>query len=130
MLSYETSWMDRDTIAATTYEAGWRLNRVKARHGIISAEKAAETEDRIGRARTLMARIDRIAVTAAPGQIEREVLALKDQIDQANTSTVCDKGELDVPVRGIPFNLVGLAKLGLSEIWDIVWKRNGRDRAS
>jgi radical SAM superfamily enzyme YgiQ (UPF0313 family) len=49
ILSYETVWMDRDTIAATTYEAGRRMNALKARYGIISAEKAAETEERIRR---------------------------------------------------------------------------------
>jgi B12-binding domain/radical SAM domain protein len=130
MLSYETAWMDRDTIAATTYEAGWRLNRLKASHGIISPEKAAETQDRIGRARSLMAQIDRLAATAAPGQMEREMLALKDQIDRANTSTVCDKAELDVPLGGIPFNVVELAKLGMSELWDMVWRRNGHNYAS
>jgi len=130
ILSYETAWMDRDTIAATTYEAGWRLNRIKARHGIISQEKAAETEERIDRARSLMARIDGLIATVPPDQVERELLALKDQIDRANTSTVCDKEELDVPMGWLPFNVVELAKLGMSELWDMAWRRNGHGRAS
>ena len=30
-------------------------------------------------------------------ELERELLALKPQIDHANTSTVCEKEELDLP---------------------------------
>jgi B12-binding domain/radical SAM domain protein len=130
VLSYETRWMDRDTIAATTYEAGRRLNGLKARHGLVSQEKAAEIEERIGRARALMDRIDRLIATAGPERMEQELLALKDQIDQANTSTVCDKRELDVPLGWIPFNVAGLAKLGMSELWDMIWKRNGKSHLS
>jgi B12-binding domain/radical SAM domain protein len=119
ILSYETKWMDRDTIAATTYGAGRRLNRLKARYGLTSPEKAAETEDRIERALSLMAQIDRLVASYTPEIVEQELLTLKDQIDRANTSTVCDKEELDVPVGRTPFNAVELAKLGISEAWNM-----------
>jgi B12-binding domain/radical SAM domain protein len=127
VLSYETRWMDRDTIAATTYEAGRRLNRLKARYGLVGAEKAAETEDRIGRALSLMARIDELVATRTPGQVEQELLAIRDEIDRANTSTVCDKRELDVPVGRIPFNLAQLAAMGLGEAWRAL-RGDGRPR--
>jgi B12-binding domain/radical SAM domain protein len=117
ILSYETEWMDRDTIAATTYEAGRRLNRLKARYGIIPQEKADETEDRIQRALALMERIDHLIATRSPQEVEREMQALKDQIDRANTSTVCNKEELDVPVSWMPFNPLELARLGATELW-------------
>jgi len=123
ILSYETAWMDRDAIAATTYEAGRRLNRLKARYGIISQEKAAETEERIARALSLMAHIDQLLDTAAPDQVQQQLMILKDQIDRANTSTVCDKEELDVTVGRLPFNVVELAKVGTSEIWSMMRKR-------
>ncbi|HIE39620.1 MAG TPA: TIGR04190 family B12-binding domain/radical SAM domain protein [Anaerolineales bacterium] len=126
ILSYETQWMDRDTLAATTYEAGRRLNRLKARYGIISLEKAAETEERIERAISLMDHIDRLLATRPPEEIEREMMALKDQIDRANTSTVCDKRELDVPVGRVPFNAGELARLGASEVWRMIWSKDGR----
>jgi len=126
ILSYETAWMDRDGIAATTYEAGRRLNRLKVRYGLISPEKGAETEERIERATALMARIDRMISAHPPEEVEREMLALKEQIDSANTSTVCDKSELDVPVGLIPFNLVELTKLGVREAWNML--RDVRDR--
>ncbi|MCX8067155.1 MAG: TIGR04190 family B12-binding domain/radical SAM domain protein [Anaerolineae bacterium] len=127
ILSYETVWMDRDTLAETTYEAGFRLNRLKARYGIVSPEKARETEERIRRARSLMAHIDRLLATAPPEEVEREMLRLKPEIDRANTSTVCDKRELDVPIGWPPFHVWELFKLGVSEVWRMVWGRNGRE---
>jgi B12-binding domain/radical SAM domain protein len=123
ILSYETAWMDRDTIAATTYEAGRRLNRLKARYGIVSQEKAAETEERITRALSLMAHIDRLLVADAPDQVQRQLMTIKDQIDRANTSTVCDKQELDMSVGWLPFNVLELAKVGASEIWNMLRTR-------
>jgi B12-binding domain/radical SAM domain protein len=124
ILSYETKWMDRDTLALTTYEAGRRLNQLKARYGIVSEAQAADTEDRIDRALSLMARIDEWIATYSPDRVEREMLAIKDQIDRANTSTVCDKEELDVPVSWMPFNAPELFKLGVSEVWRML-RRSG-----
>jgi hypothetical protein len=45
------------------------------------------------------------------------MLRLKPQIDRANTSTVCDKTELDVPVGRLPFNVGELTKVGVREVW-------------
>ncbi|MBN1877597.1 MAG: TIGR04190 family B12-binding domain/radical SAM domain protein [Anaerolineae bacterium] len=113
ILSYETRWMDRDALADVTYEAGLRLNRLKREVGIISAEKAAETEFRIGQARVLMARIETLMARLEGPDLESALLTLKSQIDQANTSTVCDKSELDVDVGLIPFKLINLTAVGL-----------------
>ncbi len=38
ILNYETEWMDRDAIVYSTYEAGKRLNRLKAEFGLIDPE--------------------------------------------------------------------------------------------
>ncbi|MEJ5309486.1 MAG: TIGR04190 family B12-binding domain/radical SAM domain protein [Anaerolineae bacterium] len=113
ILSYETRWMDRDTIADVTYEAGFRLNRLKREAGLISVEKAEETEARIAEARALMGEIDRLMARLEPPALERALLALKSRIDAANTSTVCDKAELDVDVGRMPFKVFNLARVGL-----------------
>jgi B12-binding domain/radical SAM domain protein len=126
ILSYETDWMDRDAIAETTYEAGRLLNRLKARYGIITQDKADETEERIARARSLMAQIDGLLATVGPDQIQLQLMRLKDQIERANTSTVCDKEELDLSVGWPPFNVIELAKIGASEIWNMLKNRNGQ----
>ncbi len=113
ILSYETRWMDRDTIATVTYEAGHRLNRIKKTFGLISAEKAQETEARIRQARDLMNQIDHL-IAQPDIDLDRELLKLKARIDRANTSTVCDKTELDVDTGLIPFKLINLARVGLN----------------
>ncbi|HUF39286.1 MAG TPA: TIGR04190 family B12-binding domain/radical SAM domain protein [Anaerolineales bacterium] len=113
ILSYETRWMDRDTLAETTYEAGLRLNRVKRSFGLVDRVMAERTEARIRRARGLMAEIDvRLAEGDRQG-LERWLLANKREIDRANASTVCDKSELDISVGPIPFKLLNLAGIGL-----------------
>ncbi len=113
ILSYETQWMSRDMIADVTYEAGFRLNRLKRAVGLISSEKAAETESRIAEARRLMAEIDRLMTSLTPTELDAALRALKPQIDRANTSTVCDKEELDVHSGIVPFKIAKLAQVGL-----------------
>jgi B12-binding domain/radical SAM domain protein len=117
ILNYETRWMSRDDIAQVTYEAGRRLNALKARFGLISPQIAADTEERIDRAVSLMARIDRLIERCTPEELERELLALKPQIDRANTSTVCEKTELDLPFGTTAFNLPQLVKMGVADVW-------------
>jgi B12-binding domain/radical SAM domain protein len=113
ILSYETRWMNRDAIADVTYEAGYRLNRIKESLGLISKEKAQETETRIAQARELMQHIDHL-LTREDITLDHELRKLKARIDRANTSTVCDKTELDVDAGLIPFKLINLARVGLN----------------
>jgi len=105
VLNYETEWMDRHQIAESTYEAGFRLNRLKARYGLIDPQIAATTERRIQKARRLMKQIDDILLIEDP--IRRQLLldALKPQVDTANLSTVCEKKELNLPVGLLKLNL-------------------------
>jgi len=113
ILSYETKWMDRQTIADVTYESGYRLNRLKREVGLVSAELAAETEERIAAARGLMQEIDDLVASTPRAELGRALLALKPRIDQANTSTVCDKAELDASAGLVPFKIINLARIGL-----------------
>ena len=113
ILSYETRWMDRSAIADVTYEAGFRLNRIKRDFGLVDLETAARTEDRIRRARELMAGIDAQIARGTEADLESWLLAHKHRIDRANASTVCDKSELTVRVGPIPFKLLKLAGIGL-----------------
>jgi B12-binding domain/radical SAM domain protein len=121
ILSYETRWMSRDDLAEVTYEAGFRLNRLKRAVGLVSAAKAAETEARIGQARALMAEIEGLMRRLEGRAFEEALLALKPRVDAANTSTVCDKEELDVPVGPLPFKVLNLARVGATEL--IPWRR-------
>jgi len=60
-----------------------------------------------------MAEIEELMARLEGAALEQALLALKPRIDAANTSTVCDKSELDVPVGPIPFKLLNLARVGL-----------------
>jgi B12-binding domain/radical SAM domain protein len=105
VLNYETRWMTRDDIVASSYEAGLRLNRLKARYGLVSAQQAEATEARIKAAVALSAEIDTIMTLPNEAERQSRLLALKPQIDRANMSTVCDKRELELPVGLIKLNL-------------------------
>lgn len=125
VLNYETVWMTRDEIVASTYEAGLRLNRLKARYGLVDSQQAREIEERIHRAVDLMARIDRLMETACPEpvegagpeELERQLQAMKSQMDGASTSTVCEKSELDLPVGRGKLNPVRILELVLKGWW-------------
>jgi B12-binding domain/radical SAM domain protein len=105
VLNYETQWMNRDQIVDSTYEAGLRLNRLKARYGLVDPAQAEQTEARILKARRLIAQVDDIMGIEDPERRARLLRAIKPQVDNANLSTVCDKAELNVPLTGIKLNL-------------------------
>jgi B12-binding domain/radical SAM domain protein len=117
VLNYETQWMDRDQIVASTYEAGLRLNRLKAQYGLVGAAQAARTEARILKARRLMAQVDDIMSIQDVGRRMRLLRAIKPQVDDANLSTVCDKAELNVPLTGIRLNLPRAAWFFVGQLW-------------
>ncbi len=96
ILNYETEWMSRDEIVESTYEAGLRLNELKKAHGLISPRKAEDVTSRIRKARHLIRLIDDILTMSNVSTKEKFLRALKPHVDGANTSTVCDKEELNV----------------------------------
>lgn len=101
VLNYETAWMNRDQIAAATYEAASRLNQIKGEYGLISLRDAEATACRIAFARQLMDQIDEIvSKNLTPEKCQRHLRALKDSVENANLGTVCDKRELEVPQLG------------------------------
>lgn len=114
VLNYETIWMDRHQIADATYEAGFRLNRLKKQYGLIDPAVADATERRIQRARRLMAQIDDILQITDPTRRQLLLNALKPQVDTANLSTVCEKTELNLPVGLLKFNLLNAAGIVLA----------------
>lgn len=118
----QTRWMNRSQLVDVTYEAGLRLNRIKAQYGQASPGQAQLTEERIRRAIGLMARIDELVASTPPEQLDRRLMTLRPEIEEVNNSTVCEKGELDLPVSGMPIKPIrvlgmlieeGLERLGL-----------------
>jgi B12-binding domain/radical SAM domain protein len=115
VLNYETEWMDRDQIVDSTYEAGFRLNRLKARYGLVDQVQAQRTEARILKARRLIAQVDDIMSIQDVERRAKLLRAIKPQVDDANLSTVCDKTELNVPLTGIKLNIPRAAFLFLGQ---------------
>lgn len=112
VLNYETKWMNRDQIVAATYEAGRRMNLIKGEYGVIEADKVEATDRRIAVATQLMGEIDQIVQTVKdPDARHIALAALKDKVDNANLSTVCDKRELEIGLRGQRINLIQAAAL-------------------
>lgn len=116
VLNYETRWMNRHQIADATYEAGFRLNRLKKQYGLIDPAVAEATEARIQRARRLMAQIDDILQIEDPERRRLLLEALKPQVDTANLSTVCEKTELNLPVGLLKFKPLSAAGIVLHGI--------------
>ncbi len=111
VLNYETEWMNRHQLVDVTYEAGSRLNRIKAEYGLVPAQQAQATERRIREAVRLMTEIDRLVAHASPAEFQREMARLRPQIEQANMSTVCDKRELNLDVTGPKLNYGQVAQM-------------------
>ena len=107
-LNYETEWMTRQQIVDTAYEAILRLNRVKAKHEVISKEMAEAGEKRIEAAVEMMHRIDSIL---AEGNHQDEISRLKTEVDRINALPVSEKTQLELPI--------GLIKL---QPWRFLWR--------
>lgn len=111
VLNYETQWLNRDAIVAATYEAGRRMNLLKAQYGLVPAKVAEATDMRIARARALIDEIDRIMAIHDVDERRARLHAVKPEVDSANLSTVCDKRELELPVPLRSLNLVRAAQV-------------------
>ncbi len=113
ILNYETEWMNRDEIVYSTYEAGKRLNRLKAEFDLIDPKTAESVEIRLEGAVRVMKEIDRIMIL--PDLREREI-ALKSissgrlSLQHYSMSTICEKKELEWPTRFIRMNFIKILK--------------------
>jgi hypothetical protein len=125
VLNYETKWMSRDEIVDSTYEAGLRLNRLKAKYGLVAPHQAEITERRILKARRLIEQIDDVMSITDEGRRRKLLQALKPQVDGANLSTVCEKSELELPLGLLKLNFHKAALLLAGDLWARLWRRKG-----
>jgi len=113
ILNYETQWMDRDAIVYSTYEAGKRLNRLKAQYGLIDAKTTEAVERRIEGAVRMMKEIDRLMAISDVEERDRSLEAFFNRSQPFEThsmSTVCEKRELEWPTRFIRMNFFKILK--------------------
>lgn len=117
ILNYETKWMSRDEIVSSTYEAGKRLNRLKAEFGLIDQETANSVEERIDRALKVLDEIDRIMTKSDEKLKEKALRMIKSgmlSLETYSMSTVCEKRELQWPTRFIKMNFFKILKTIIS----------------
>ena len=97
MLNYETEWLSRDEIVDSSYEVALALNQLKLEHGLIAPEAAAATSARVRQAIELIEVIDTIVSRHGMESAEASMAPLKLQVEQVNSSTMCQKEELEWP---------------------------------
>ena len=107
-LSYETRWMSREQIAETTYEAAFRLNRLKERFGLLDPATCRAVEERILLAKQVMKRIDE-AMGLPSTEREAALAALRADMNRVNASTLCEEREIKWPVLSGNFHFLRIA---------------------
>jgi B12-binding domain/radical SAM domain protein len=94
VLNYETEWMTREDIVLSSYEASLDLNRLKARHGLMSPEEVAQAEERTTRALELLELLDDLE------EIDQETLqALRPQIEEINAIVSRPRNDWELGLR-------------------------------
>ena len=114
MLNYETEWMSRDELVASTYEAALELNSLKARYGLLKQAEAKKIEVRIREAKELIRQIDEIVSIKNKKMQEKKMGKLRNRFNQMN-STICKKQELRWPAKLVRFNLLKVVKAALNK---------------
>jgi hypothetical protein len=106
-LNYETKWMTRDEIVKATYDGALGLLDYKERYGIIGSRSASRIRSHLERAIQLSRKIQ------DPENLDD---ALRKEIFSLNTlDIVCDKHELDWPIKGWKLKLPAIVKLLFTE---------------
>jgi len=111
-LNYETEWMTRQQIVDTAYEAILRLNRMKAKHGVIPQQMAEAGEKRIRAAWEMTHRVDDILSKDDHDELAR----LKPEVDRINMFPVAEKIQLELPAPFIKLR-------PLRALWSLVTRQ-------
>jgi radical SAM superfamily enzyme YgiQ (UPF0313 family) len=105
-LNYETKWMSRDEIVQATYDGALALLDLKEQYGVIGTKRAARIRNHLTRA---------IALSKKINDPENVSDGLREEIFSLNTlDLVCDKHELDWPIKGWKLKVPNLVKLLLT----------------
>ncbi|HEY5611085.1 MAG TPA: TIGR04190 family B12-binding domain/radical SAM domain protein [Thermoanaerobaculia bacterium] len=114
ILNYETEWMTRAEIVDATYDAGERLNDLKALHGRIPKRSADAVRARLTAARGLRRRLAAIGEGELDPATHR---ALVGEIRAFSEGTINDKAELFEPGAFLRnFRLSGIVRLVAREL--------------
>jgi len=116
ILNYESMSISKDELVDATYGAAVGLNSLKAKAGGISTGIAGMNEERIIKAKKVMAEIDNIMNTGDKDIREKKLQQLKEKIYNYSMSTVCEKKELEFPLFNRRFNWFEIIKTTFGRI--------------
>lgn len=102
-LNYETEWMTRDEIVRATYDGALKLTELKAAYGTVGKAEAGEIKRHILMAKELFRRME--AEPAIDASLEKEIFRLN------RLDFLCNKHELEWPVKGLKLHLVNFFRL-------------------
>ena len=125
MLSYETEHLTREDIVAATYEAAERMNRLKYEHGLLEETTFRSIVDKLETSRTVVDRVDEIYETTTPGERERKLDALAEEVPDFGEYSIAGEDELWWQSNGLR-NVPTLARLGGHILADEFRQRVGR----
>jgi B12-binding domain/radical SAM domain protein len=104
-LNYETNWMSRADIVASTYEVGLLFNEMKLTYGLVDASESARVQETLREGWRLAEEIARLCEAGDSAGIR----ALKPAIDQVNAVRVLEEeSELNLPVSLFRFKALRL----------------------
>jgi B12-binding domain/radical SAM domain protein len=102
-LNYETEWMTREDIVKATYDGALRLVDLKEKYQVIGRDSAETIKRHIERAKALVERID--------GSRRMDDATRAEILELNNIDSLCDKHELDWPIKGWRLNFLRLLRL-------------------
>ncbi|MGD0283594.1 MAG: TIGR04190 family B12-binding domain/radical SAM domain protein [Dissulfurispiraceae bacterium] len=102
MLNYETAWMKREDIVRATYDAALLLLDIKEKYGVLGKIKAEMIRNHIKRAKVLIEQID--------GSSQMDDATKAEIFHLNNLDSLCDKHELDWPIKGLRLNFFKLLR--------------------
>lgn len=129
VLNYETEWMSREDIVLSSYEAGLGLNRLKARHGLMSPQELSQAEERTNKALELLELLD------DAGEIdERALEQLRPQMEEINSIVSRPRNDWELGLRLGRWGLLRKGYFLISQGWvafrnqlqAVVLRREGR----
>lgn len=115
ILSYETEWLTRDQIVASSYEAGKRLSEIKFNHGLITQETLNNIVARIELAKNLMQSIDEVYAGQDDDSVLEKLRELELKMERDSISTINEEDEIKWPILRTKLKILNIIKAILFE---------------
>ena len=93
-LNYQTSWMCRDEIVSSTYDAAALLNEARAKYGLVDEKDAHRLAERLNLARIVTEKTDETMKNRDELVRNERISALRQEIEAANGAILCHRDEL------------------------------------